>query len=143
MATYCVKVTWVENENPKNAACIGNDETAIIVAESEEAATEESLDNHRGHYESDLARYHPEAEIIGWCVAGKEDDGPWEPVQDGFRTKEEAIAWLAENHAGEEAKDYGSFYVDYDTNQGYADLFARRVDGELRWELASGMEVCL
>lgn len=64
MSNYTVKVTWVENADGGNAACIGHDETVTIQAETPEAAVAEAVEAHEYAHDGDLGKYHPVAEIV-------------------------------------------------------------------------------
>lgn len=65
-AIYSVKLTWVEAAQPKNAVCIGNDETVEIEADSVESAKKEAIASSEYAHEADFAtgRYAIRAEIV-------------------------------------------------------------------------------
>lgn len=143
MNTYRVQITWVET-GTNNAACKGWDEEVTIMAESEDLAIEEAEGDHLDFYGEEAGEKHePEGEIVEWCVCGRSDEeSAFEPVRDGFRCQKEACKWLSENFADIDAcEGFVSFYVDWNTNDSPADLWAVVEDGELEFQLANGHHV--
>lgn len=137
--TYCVKVTWIRNDQPNEASCIGNDAYEIIEADDEESAFEEAFEDHETKYVSDLELHHPTCEIEEWCICGRESDQePWENVADGFRSKDQAVV-AAKNDFLEWVKGgYREFYIDWNSNQNPAELFAEAHRDGIRFTNSQG-----
>jgi hypothetical protein len=70
-----------------------------------------------------------------WCVCGQESgNDPWEPVEDGFASEDEARDYLRDHHR--EYPGYTAFYVDREDNDGHAEAYFERLpDGALaEWQ---------
>jgi hypothetical protein len=131
MATYALRLTWIE-PGTRNAAMRGCDEDCLLVtADSLEEAMREAEEGARYHWGDEVADCEAAIEVSTWCVCGQEVEGPWETVQDGLATREEAEDWLRQNHR--DHLEYVAFYVDPEHSaSGTAECyFDRHTDGSL------------